>query len=68
FHEQKDQKKAEQGTPIFAENPLRNRRTEPDQPSTESSTAVPKYRSHRSNSAIGKSFAAKANANQRKWV
>ncbi|CAD7856450.1 MAG: hypothetical protein, partial [Olavius algarvensis Gamma 1 endosymbiont] len=32
FHEQKDQKKAEQGTPIFAENPLRNRRTEPDQP------------------------------------
>jgi len=31
-------------------------------------TAVPKYRQHRSDSAIGKSFAAKANANQRKWV
>ncbi|CAD7851660.1 MAG: hypothetical protein, partial [Olavius algarvensis Gamma 1 endosymbiont] len=25
--EQKDQKKAEQGTPIFAENPLRNRQS-----------------------------------------
>ncbi|CAD7852123.1 MAG: hypothetical protein [Olavius algarvensis Gamma 1 endosymbiont] len=32
------------------------------------STAEPKYRSHRSDSVIGKSFAAKANANQRKWV
>ncbi len=43
FHEQKDQKKAEQGTPIFAENPLRNRRTEPDQPSrADSGDQVPR--------------------------